>query len=101
MKIRFVITNRSAGSAIFTKEVAAMDVRKHQSWEGEFEAAELDEEAKSVFPMIFAAMIGICIFSILVLKTMCQQFFRARKPEFSRRISSAPDTFDRPVAHSK
>lgn|GEM_PF-5331124 len=51
---------------------------KYQSWEEEFEAPELNEDSRAIFPMVLAAVIGILIFTFLIVRTILQQYFKSR-----------------------
>jgi hypothetical protein len=53
-----------------------MSRHKYEPWEEELEAPELDEEARTVIPMMFAAIIGISIFALLLCRSLVQKFLK-------------------------
>ncbi|WP_276373651.1 hypothetical protein [Chryseolinea sp. H1M3-3] len=55
-----------------------MNTAKYQVWEGEMEAAGLEENGVSFFSAFFSAILGIVLFFILIAKTMIEKVFRVR-----------------------
>lgn len=53
-----------------------MNTNKYQVWEGEMEAAGLEENGVSLFAAIFSAVVGILLFFVLIAKTILQSAFK-------------------------
>lgn len=52
-----------------------MNANKYQVWEGEMEAAELEENGLSFFTAFFSAILGIILFVVLIAKTILHMAF--------------------------
>jgi hypothetical protein len=52
-----------------------MNTNKYQVWEGEMEAAGLEENGVSFLAAIFSAMLGILLFFVLIAKTILKSAF--------------------------
>ncbi len=68
-----------------------MNTAKYQVWEGEMEAAELEENGISFFSAFFSAILGIVLFFILIAKTIIEKVFRVRLSA-KRKVSNALKT---------
>lgn len=55
-----------------------MNTNKYQVWEGEMEAAGIEENGISFFSAIFSAILGIVLLVALVGKTMLQLIFKVK-----------------------
>lgn len=64
-----------------------MNTNKYQVWEGEMEAAGLDENGISFLSTIFSAMLGVMLFIALLGKTMLQPAFKG-KPSAKKKLAS-------------
>lgn len=56
-----------------------MNANTYQVWEGEIEAAELEENGVSLFAAVFSAILGIALFSVLVGKTVLMAIFGIKR----------------------
>ena len=64
-----------------------MNTNKYQVWEGEMEAAGLEENGVSFFSALFSALLGIILLIALVGRTIFAILFRV-KVSGKRKISS-------------
>lgn len=55
-----------------------MDTNKYQVWEGEMEAAGLEENGISFFSAMFSAILGIVLLVALIGKTILQLIFKGK-----------------------
>jgi hypothetical protein len=67
-----------------------MNANTYQVWEGEIEAAELEENGVSLFAAVFSAILGIVLFSVLVGKTALMAIFGIKRSK--RKTSSSLKT---------
>jgi hypothetical protein len=67
-----------------------MDASKYQVWEGEMEAAGLDENSVSFFAVFFSALLGIVLFIVLIAKTIFAMAFGLKTSV--RKMSSSMTT---------
>ena len=63
-----------------------MNASKYQVWEGETEAAALEENGVSLFTVLFSALLGIALLFILLGKTVLMKIFGIKRTK--RKISS-------------
>ena len=63
-----------------------MNANKYQVWEGETEAAALEENGVSLFAAVFSAILGIALLFILLGKTVLMKIFGIKRTK--RKISS-------------
>lgn len=64
-----------------------MNTNKYQVWEGEMEAAGLEENGVSFIAAIFSAILGIVLFFALIAKTVLKAAFGIKTS--SRRKATA------------
>jgi hypothetical protein len=55
-----------------------MNTNKYQVWEGEMEAAGLEENGVSFFAAFFSAMLGLLLFIVLIGKTFVESIFKIK-----------------------
>jgi hypothetical protein len=55
-----------------------MSTTNYQVWEGEMEAAGLEENGVSFVATIFSMMVGILLFFVLIGKTVLQSIFKIK-----------------------
>jgi len=55
-----------------------MNTNKYQVWEGEMEAAGLEENGVSFFAAFFSAMLGLLLFFALIGKTLVESVFKIK-----------------------
>ena len=55
-----------------------MNTNKYQVWEGEMEAAGLEENGVSFFAAFFSAMLGLLLFFVLIGKTIIESVFKIK-----------------------
>jgi hypothetical protein len=68
-----------------------MNANKYQVWEGEMEAAGLEENGVSFFSAFFSAILGILLFFVLIAKTIFAMAFGI-KSTVRRKVSSTLET---------
>lgn len=55
-----------------------MNTNKYQVWEGEMEAAGLEENGVSFISAIFSVVFGILLFFVLIAKTLVESTFKIK-----------------------
>ena len=55
-----------------------MNTNKYQVWEGEMEAAGLEENGVSFISVIFSVVFGISLFFVLIGKTILESIFNTK-----------------------
>jgi hypothetical protein len=65
-----------------------MNTNQYQVWEGEMEAAGLEENGVSLFSAFFSALLGILLFLVLIVKTVFAFAFRTNV-NAKKKIASA------------
>jgi hypothetical protein len=53
-----------------------MEDKNYQPWEEELEASELEQHPIAAIPMAIAAIFGLFIFAILIVRTSLENLFR-------------------------
>lgn len=75
-----------------------MNTNNYQVWEGEMEAAELEENGVSLFAVIFSAMVGILLFFILIAKAIFQGAFKVKAAAKRKNDAVKTSTFNMSVS---
>jgi hypothetical protein len=64
-----------------------MNTNKYQVWEGEMEAAGLEENGVSFFAAFFSAMLGLLLFIVLICRSIVESVFKIK---FGIKKNTAP-----------
>lgn len=70
-----------------------MNTNKYQVWEGEMEAAGLEENGVSLLAVTFSAILGILLFFVLIGKTIVMSLF-GLQVSAKRKTSNSIQTSD-------
>jgi len=69
-----------------------MDTNKYQVWEGEMEAAGLEENGISFLSTIFSVILGMMLFVALLGKTLLQPAFKGKSNAKKKLVSTFRQT---------